>query len=179
VAIGMNYPQPYFLPGPAPLVQQGDDAGSSVVGGPVEPEATRVGDSVALRVGDRVLLDVVDRPAVAYLKTVGVANVPENDSVGVPITATVIKIEEDVIWVEHTAMAGRDTKSPRLITVTAEANRAQLHILNNPYTAPPGSPEWVIEAEHAQSQLPRLRIESLDKFVIREWSPARTVDDVP
>jgi hypothetical protein len=147
------------------------------VGGPVEPEATRVGDTVALRVGDLVLLDVVDRPSVAYLKTLGVANVPESDPVGVSITATVIKIEEDVIWAEHTVMAGRDTTSPRLITVTAEANRAQLHIVKS---FPPPFPNPLIEAlNRRQSQLPHLSIESLDKFVIREWSPSRTVDDVP
>ena len=130
------------------------------------------------RIGDRVLLDLVDRPAVAYMKFIGVAHVPEPRQVGVPLEATVIKIEDNMFLAEYTAMGGRNTNSPKLITVTAEGEISELRNFGNVVAVPEeGAPAWVNEARRRQAAMPRLRIENLDKAVIREWTLSRTVDD--
>jgi hypothetical protein len=134
--------------------------------------------TVELRIGDRVLLDLVDQPAVAYMKFIGVAQVPEPWQVGVPLEATVIKIEENMFWAEYTATAGRNTNSPKLITVTAEGEISELRTFGNVVAVPQeGAPAWANEARRRQAAMPRLRIGDLDKAIIREWTLSRTVDD--
>ena len=70
----------------------------------------------------------------------------------------------------------RSTKSPRVVTITVEADNDQLLTMRR-FAQREEYPQRLNEMIEHRSRVPTLRIDTFDRASIREWALARTIDD--
>lgn len=157
---------------PPPVLQ------SLPTSGPLpNPSELLVSATIAPQLGDSVLLDLSGRPGRAWWNLQYPSDeLKESREVGVVLEAKIIEIDKNGFRAEHTAIMDRSTKSPRVVTITVEADNDQLLTMRR-FAQREEYPHRLNEMIEHRSRVPTLRIDTFDRASIREWALARTIDD--